>query len=163
MSIAALTCCVVAGLCVGWALNRIGVAVWGYAPVVTWSQAAAPFVASLVLSIVARVTWLRVQYPARRTAVTRSGRPVERSSARVPLEFQQAVNRVLLARASALVGSAMAGGYLGFAVSWLWRPGDYAGAMVTRSVIAGVGALLMTLSALALQRACRVSKDGDST
>jgi Protein of unknown function (DUF3180) len=160
ISAGALTGFGVVGLVAGWSLNRIGSAVWGHAPLVTWSQVVAPFVAAMVLGIVARVTWLHVQRP-RRDLDGKS--PSETTQLNAPLHFQHAVNRVVLARASALVGCLVAGGYLGYAVSWLWRPGDYATSMAVRSAIAGVGAIAMTLCALALQRACRVRSGDDST
>lgn len=144
ISAAALTGFGVAGLIGGWALRRIGDYADWQTPLVSWSQVVAPYVAAIALAIVARVTWNQLQ--------RRAGR----------LDPHRAVNRLVLARACALVGALVAGGYLGYAVSWLWVQGEYAGTMALRAGLAGLGGIVMTISALALQRACRVRIEGDS-
>lgn len=158
VSHAALTGFLVVGLIGGWASHRIGDLVMGHAPVVTWSQVIAPYVAAVVLGILSWVTWGQVQ---RREGQSRWGPGARQRSA--PLDFQRAINRLVLARASALVGCLIAGGYFGFALSWLFVPGEYAITPALRSTITGVGGVLMTLMALALQRACRVHSDDPAT
>lgn len=158
VSPAALTGFSVVGLVGGWSLHRIGDLVMGHAPVVTWSQVVAPYVAAVVLGILAWVTWGQLQRAAGRSRWGPGGR--QRSA---PLDFQRAINRLVLARASALVGCLIAGGYFGFALSWLFVPGEYAISPALRSTITGVGGVLMTVTALALQRACRVRSDDAAT
>ena len=158
VSAAALTGFLVVGLIGGWSLHRIGDLVMGHAPVVTWSQVIAPYAAAVVLAILAWVTWGQVQ---RREGGSRWAPGARQRS--TPLDFQRAINRLVLARASALVGCLIAGGYLGFALSWLFVPGEYAISPALRSTITGVGGVLMTLMALALQRACRVRSDDAAT
>ncbi len=149
VSAGAMTGFGVVGLIGGWSMHRIGDYFWGHAPLVTWSQVLAPYIASVILGVVAWMTWKQVKGRGSRT--------------RRPLDFQSAVNRLVLARASALIGCLIAGGYLGYAMSWLWIEGDYAVSPAVRSAITGVGGIIMTLTALGLQRACRVRSEDDST
>lgn len=109
----------------------------GVAPVVSWSQPLALAVVSGVLLVAARAT---------RGAVRDLQAP----------EPQQAVNRLLLARASAVVGALVAGGYLGYAVAWLGDPSVLADQRVLRSLVTALTAALVVLAALLLERACRV-------
>ena len=60
-----------------------------------------------------------------------------------------------------LVGALVAGGYLGFAVSWVGVEAELAGQRIVRSLLAGLAGLLITIGALWLERACRVPKDDD--
>ncbi len=115
-------------------LERTG----GVAPVVGWSQALALVVVAGVLLVTARAT---------RAAVR---------TRRVQPEPQQAVNRLLLGRASAVVGALVCGGYLGYAVAWLGDPSLLADQRVARSLVTAVAAGLVVLGALLLERACRV-------
>ena len=64
------------------------------------------------------------------------------------LEPQRAVNRLVLARASALVGALVAGAYLGYAISWIGADADLAGQRAWRSVAAAVGGVAMTIAAV---------------
>jgi sulfite exporter TauE/SafE len=78
------------------------------------------------------------------------------------MDVQRAVRFLLLAKASALVGAIVAGGYLGFAL-------DFVGQLnvtlpeqrVIRSVCAAISAVLLVVGGLLLERACRVPKDKD--
>ncbi len=146
ISAAALATFAIIGLVGGWILRRVADGFGWQTPLVSWSQVIAPYVATGALSILAWVTWNQLQ---------RRKRPGS-------LNFQRAVNRLVLARASALVGCLMAGGYLGYALSWLWVQGDFAVPMAVRAALAGVGGILMTISALTLQRACRIRHTGHS-
>lgn len=160
VSAGAMTAFGVVGLVFGWSMHRIGDYLWGHAPLVTLSQVLAPYIASVILGIIAWVTWGQVQ--GGRPSISRSKRSEVGARTGVPLDFQSAVNRLVLARASALIGCLIAGGYLGYAMSWLWIQGDYAVSPAVRSAITGVGGLIMTLTALGLQRACRVRSKDDS-
>ena len=73
----------------------------------------------------------------------------------------QAVNRLVLAKACALAGAVVAGGYLGYALSWLGvAEGGLGTTRMVRSAVAGVGGLLIVAASLALERACRVRDEG---
>jgi hypothetical protein len=81
----------------------------------------------------------------------------------VPLEPHRAVNRLVLGRACALVGALVAGGYAGYALSWLGIEGDpLAGQRVLRSVIAAVLGVGICVGGILLERACRVRGDDES-
>ena len=64
----------------------------------------------------------------------------------------------MLARAGALVGALVAGGYAGYALSWIGDPAELAGQRILRSVVAVLAGVLMVVGALLLERACRVRK-----
>jgi hypothetical protein len=71
------------------------------------------------------------------------------------------VNRLLLARSCALVGALVAGGYLGYAVSWVGVDSALAGQRGWRSVACGVAGVLIVVGALLLERACRVRSEDE--
>ena len=150
----------VVGLVFGWSMHRIGDHFWGHAPLVTWSQVLAPYIASAILGVLAWITWGQVR--GSRPFARDSKKRDRRSQGAAPLDFQSAVNRLILARACALIGCLIAGGYLGYAMSWLWIQGDYAVSPAVRSAITAIGGIIMTLTALGLQRACRVRSKDDS-
>ena len=133
----AMATCAVLGLAAGWVLHPAAERLRGTAPMVGWLQGA-------VLFFVAAVLW----GVARHTSRTRhdGGR----------LEPHRAVNRLVLARACALVGSLVAGGYVGYAISWLGDPAELADQRVLRSLAAAAGGVAIVISALVLERACRV-------
>lgn len=131
----------VAGLLLGYSLRRISDAFERIPPGIAWVQVAMPFFAAAILAAVGRDTWRAVR------------------SRVAPLDFQRAVNRLVLARASALVAALVSGGYAGYAVSWLWNDADFARLLVVKGTIAALGGLLMLAAALFLQAACRVGED----
>lgn len=110
----------------------------GLAPVVGWSQASVLVVVAAVLLATARAT--RAALPAHRVAE----------------QPQLAVNRLLLARASAVVGALVGGGYVGYAVAWLGDPSQLADQRVLRSLLTAAAAAAVVVSAVILERACRV-------
>lgn len=134
----------VAGLVGGRLFHPLAERVSDTAPIVTWAQPLALLLVAAILGVTAWSTWRSVQVRRER------------------LEPQQAVNRLVLARACAYVGALVAGGYLGYAVSWLGDTAELADQRVWRSVVAAVGGLAMTVTALLLERACRVPKDPDA-
>jgi hypothetical protein len=67
----------------------------------------------------------------------------------------------VLARACAYVGVLVAGGYLGYALSWVGVAAELAEQRALRSLIAGLGGACVVVSALLLERACRVRNDQD--
>lgn len=139
---ASLAIAAVIALVLGWLLRPVSVRLNGTAPFVTWAQALALVFVALVLAYVAWHTWQTIHVHRRRLADNR------------------AVNRLVLARASALVGALAAGGYAGYAITWLGDSSELADERLLRCGIAALGGLLMMLASLALERACRVPSDG---
>ncbi|WP_107704467.1 DUF3180 domain-containing protein [Nocardioides allogilvus] len=135
---ASLAIAAVIGLVFGWLLRPVVVRLSGTAPFVTWVQALALVFVAAVLAYVAWHTWQTVQVRRQR------------------LPDNRAVNRLVLARASALVGALAAGGYAGYAITWLGDASELADERLLRCGVAALGGLLMMLASLALERACRV-------
>jgi len=131
---------VMAGLVVGWLVHPVADRV-ASPPVVSWLQPLALFFVGAVL--------LATAYLTHRTLHVR----------REWLEPHRAVNRLVLARACVVVGALVAGGYGGYAVSWLGLPGELVDDRILRSFLAAVGGLTVVAGALLLERACRVRKD----
>ena len=121
----------------GWLLRPLAERLDGTAPVVTWLQVFVLFFVAGLIATTAFVTWRSLQVR------------------REWLEPHRAVNRLVMAKASALAGALMAGGYVGYAVSWLGLEAELAGQRMTRSLLAGLAGLLITIAALVLERACR--------
>ncbi|MCW2793333.1 MAG: hypothetical protein JWO76_2431 [Nocardioides sp.] len=140
-----LTAWAVIGLVGGWLLHPVGNRVLGIAPIVTWTQCLALFLIAAVLGGTAWLTWRAIHVHHQR------------------LEPHRAVNRLVLARASALVGALVAGGYAGYAVSWLGVDTELASQRVWRSFAAGAGGVAIAITAVLLERACRVPSDADES
>lgn len=133
----------VVGLIGGWLIRPVFEALDRSSPVVTWSQVGVLwFVVGIVL-ITAWSTWRTLQVRAEW------------------IEPHRAVNRLAMAKSCALVGVLVAGGYAGFAMSWLGVEAELAGQRINRSLLAVLAGLLITGGALWLERACRVKKDED--
>lgn len=143
------------GLVLGWLLRPAAIRFSGVAPTVGWAPVLALLLAAAILAAVAWSTY-RSLHPGRPGPPGRL-RPV------VGLEPQHAVNRLVLAKASALAGALVAGGYLGYALSW-WRVSESALAQqrIVQSVLAGAGGVLLVAASLLLERACRVRRDDDA-
>jgi uncharacterized protein DUF3180 len=78
------------------------------------------------------------------------------------MEPQRAVAFLVLGKASALAGAAVAGGYLGFALMFLARiDADNPRDRVIRSGLAVLAAVGLALAGLRLERACKVPDDED--
>jgi MFS family permease len=135
---------VMIGLVAGWLLKPVSDR-FGNPPVVSWLQPVALFVVAAVLLATAFVTYRTVHVHHRW------------------LEPHHAVNRLVLARASVLVGGLVAGGYAGYAVSWLGVPAELAGERIVRSLLAALAGGLIVLGALLLERACRIRSDDEET
>jgi hypothetical protein len=144
-SAAALTAWAVVGLVGGWLLHPMMERWRGTAPLVTWAQPLSLVLGAAILGGTAWATW--------RTLHVRRER----------LEPHQAVNRLVLARASALVGALVAGGYAGYALSWLGDDADLASQRAWRSAAAAAAGVAITITAVLLERACRVRSDDDTT
>lgn len=132
------------GLVGGWLLRIVGERVNGTAPLVTWGPALALTLVAGILAWTALVT----------------GRQIRQRRYLAP---HQAVNRLVLAKACALVGALVAGGYAGYALSWLGVDADLAGQRAWRSAAAAVAAVAVVSTSLWLERACRVRNDDPTT
>lgn len=142
---AALAGFAVVGLVGGWLLRPLTERNGGTAPVVTWLQVVVLFFVAGVIAITALTTWRALQVR------------------REWIEPHRAVNRLLMAKSCALVGALVAGGYAGYAVSWLGLEAELAGQRILRSLLAGLAGLLTTIGALVLERACRARFEDDET
>lgn len=129
------------GLVGGRALRPLAERVQGTAPIVTWLQPLALGIVVVVLGLTAWLTWRTLH--------------VHRDY----LEPRQAVNRLVLARACALVGAFVAGGYAGYALAWLGVDTELGAQRVWRSAVAALAGAGIVATALLLERACRVRSD----
>lgn len=129
------------GLVGGWLLRPISEGLRGWAPIVSWAQPLALVLVAAILGGTAYATWRTVHVHHQR------------------LEPHRAVNRLVLARSCALVGAFVAGGYLGYAVSWLGVDAEWADQRAWRSAAAGLAGIATVIAAVALERACRVRSD----
>jgi hypothetical protein len=136
-----LTVCAVVGLVGGWCVRPLAVELNGTARLVSWSQPVALLVVAAIVGSAAWTTWRRLQVRRERMAA------------------HHALNRLALARASAYVGALVAGGYTGYAVSWVGLVSDLVGEQVTRALVAAGAAIAILVGALVLERACRVRSD----
>jgi hypothetical protein len=132
------------GLVGGWLLHAYADRAMDAAPIVTWAQPLALFLVAAILAATARATWRSVHVRNER------------------LQSHQAVNRLVLARACAYVGVLVAGGYLGYALSWVGVSAELAEQRAVRSLVAGLGGACVVVTALLLERACRVRKEDDA-
>jgi hypothetical protein len=131
-----------AGLVLGWLLHPVSDR-FGTPPLVTWLQPLALFFVAAVLGSTA---WL-----THRTIHVR----------RDYIEPHRAVNRLVLARACIVVGALVAGGYAGYAVSWLGVPAELGDERLVRSAVAALAGVAVVIAALLLERACRVHSEDD--
>lgn len=136
-SAAALTVCAVAGLVIGWGIHPLLVRLTGRPPLVSWTQALALVLVAGIMAFLAWQTWQTVQVRRER------------------LDPQQAVNRLVLARACALGGTLVAAGYVGYAVGWVGDASQFADRWILRATVAALGAGGVALASLVLERACR--------
>jgi len=127
-----------AGLVGGWLVRPVFVALGFTAPRIIWPQAFAWFLVAAILGVLARSTY--------RTLRHRRG----------TLRAHEALNRLVLAKACAVVGSLAAGGYLGYALTWVGMEAELADQRIVRSLVAAAGAALTVAASLLLERACRV-------
>ncbi len=126
------------GLVLGWLWKPLAEQLNGTAPLVSWAQPAALWLVAVVLAITWWQTYRAVQVHRER------------------LEPHRAVNRLVLARAGALVGALVAGGYAGYAIAWIGDPAELAGQRILRSGVAVLAGVVIVAGALLLERACKV-------
>ncbi|HEV8055692.1 MAG TPA: DUF3180 domain-containing protein [Nocardioidaceae bacterium] len=142
-SFALLTALGVAGAVLGWFLVPLLERTNRTAPTVPWSSVLLLVFAAAVLGGTAWSTWHTLH---RRRSY---------------LDPHRAVNYLVLAKASAVVGVFVAGAYLGFGAQFLDQlqiplPRQ----RVVRSALAAVAALLLMVAGLLLERACKVPGAG---
>lgn len=130
----------IAGLAGGWLVHPVSDR-WGTPPVVTWTQPLLLLLVAAILAATARATWRVVHVRHERLAP------------------HQGLNRLVLARACAYVGSLAAGGYLGYALSWIGDPAELADQRLGRSLLAAAAGVAVLIFSLLLERACRVPGD----
>lgn len=129
------------GLVGGRLVRPVTERIQGTAPIVTWLPPLALAFVAVVIGLTAWLTWRTLH--------------VHRDY----LEPERAVNRLMLARACALVGALVAGGYAGYALAWLGVDTELGSQRVWRSLAAALGGVGTVAAALLLERACRVRSD----
>ncbi len=137
-----LVCCGLVGLAAGWAVRPVCLRAGWVVPDVSWLAVTVVYFVAAVVAGTAYVTW----------------RTLHRDRRRLPAH--QAVNRLVLGKASAVVGAAVAGGYLGYAIAHVGIDSPSAAGQVARAGLAALGGVLLLLAGLVLERACRV-RDAD--
>jgi hypothetical protein len=135
-----LTIAFIVGLIGGWLFQRIYTWRGDIAPVISWTTPAVLFFLAALLGGTAWSTWRSVHVQ------------------REPLAAHQAVNRLVLARTCALVGSVIAGFYGGYAVSWLGVEASV-GHRIVPSLAAALAGGLILWAAVRLEEACRIDDD----
>lgn len=132
------------GLAVGGSIRPLVERNGGVAPAVMWTAALTLLVFALLLLALARTTYRTIHQRRER------------------IDPRRAVNLLVLGKASALAGAAVAGAYLGYAISFADALGaELPRERVTRSLAACLAALGVLLGGILLERACRVPGDAD--
>lgn len=129
------------GLVAGWAIRPVALARDLAVPGVSWLQVLVLGFVAAVVTGTAWLTWRQLQVQ------------------RFRIEAHRAVNRLLLARSCILVGALLAGGYAGYAMSWLGIDSEVADERMLRSGVAVLLAVALIAAAIWLERACRVRDD----
>jgi hypothetical protein len=137
--------CFVVGLVVGWALR----------PAAVWAGTTVPRVGAVQVGVLYLVAAI-LGWAAWATYVT-----IHRRRLRLPPH--QAVNRLVLAKACALVGATVTGGYLGHALSWVGIGSELGRERIGMSLAAALGGAFTVVAALLLERACRVRPDAEES
>lgn len=84
-------------------------------------------------------------------------RQAQRAQVRVPAH--RAVNLLVMGKACARVGAAVAGGYVGFALGYLRRSGSVQSGQLVLVALTCLAGLMLMLAGLALERACEIPPD----
>ncbi|MDQ4008487.1 MAG: DUF3180 domain-containing protein [Actinomycetota bacterium] len=140
-SVGVLLTALVVGLALGWFGGALLERTQPVVSTVPWTSVGVMAFAAAVLGATAWSTWRTIHRQRRR------------------IEPHQAVNRLMLAKASALVGALVAGGYLAFGARFLDElSAPLPQERVLRSALVAAAAVLVVVAALLLERACRVPK-----
>lgn len=131
----------VVGVVGGWGFHPVADRLGFVPPLVSVGQPLALLLLGAILGYVAWITHRAVHVRHER------------------LEAHQAVNRLVLARASALVAALVSGGYAGYAISWIGDAAEQADQRITGSLAAVGCGVVALVAALLLERACRVRDD----
>ena len=133
------------GLAIGGVIRPLIERGNGVAPTVPWAAALTLAFLAAVLGGLAWTTYRTIHQHRRR------------------IEPQRAVNLLVFGKASAIAGAAVAGGYLGYALSWIDSADDAAlpRERLVHSLVACVAGAAVMTGGLLLERACRVPGDGD--
>lgn len=129
----------------GWLLHLVSEGLGTTPPMVAWVQPLGLLLLAAILGYTAWATYRSVHVRRER------------------LEPHHAVNRLVLARACAIVASLVGGGYLGYGLSWISDPAQLADERMWRSFAAAAACALGTVAAVLLERACRVRSDDTET
>lgn len=146
--LSAVTLAVVAavGLVVGRAIRPVVERFDGVAPTVPWTASIAMLFLAAVLGWLAYSTYQALHKRHERIAADR------------------AVRQLVLAKASALVGALVAGGYAGFALSFVDAMRTSLGQdRVVHAAVTAVAGVVVVVAAILLERACEVPRDDDET
>ncbi len=122
----------------GRLVRPVSIELDGVAPRVGWISVLVLYFLAAILGYVAFSTYRTIHTHQRR------------------LRANEAVNRLVLAKACAIAGAVLAGGYFGYALSWVGEDSSLAGERLGRSLLAGLAGVLIVIGSLALERACRV-------
>lgn len=129
----------------GWATRQLALRLTVAEPVVTLWSVAVVWLLAITVGVLAFRTWRLLQ---------------RNRSDRNRLEPYQAVNRLVLGKAAALVGALLLGGYAGFAIAHVGITPTYlSGQRLLRSAVSAVGGLTLMGAGLWLERACRVRSE----
>ncbi|QIK65078.1 DUF3180 family protein [Nocardioides sp. HDW12B] len=125
----------------GWSVRAVATRLGLTVPTVTWLQVIGLAVGAGIVALTARHT--------RRAVRRRTG----------DLRPHEAVNRLVLGKACALVGALVAGGYVGAAISWVGALSERADDNVVRSAVAALAGAALMAAGLLLERACRTGDE----
>ncbi len=129
----------------GWLLAVTTGALNVVPPSIPWSAPIGLFVVAALVGAIAWSTHQQIQVRRER------------------MEPQRAVAFLVLGKASALGGALVAGGYLGYALSFVGRfQAEGPRERVVRSLVAVVAGIGLGVAGLLLERACRVPFDEDA-
>jgi hypothetical protein len=129
------------GLVLGWVVRPLTRTLGWTTPTASWLQIFGLVVATAIVAMTARHTHRALR---RRTGELRP---------------HEAVNRMVLGKACALVGALAAGAYAGSAISWLGALSELSEEYSLRALVAALLSGGLSVAGLLLERACRIEDD----